>query len=85
MNRTIAIVVSIGLVLAGCANPATQAQLNTNNAACQAGDRDACTAAGYTAQVAAAEAQQNGNAAAAGLTILGVIGAVAAGVATHHH
>jgi hypothetical protein len=81
MKRTITIVVSIDLLLAACANPATQAQLNANNAACQAGDRDACTAAGYTAQQAATEAQQNGNAAVTGLAILGVIGAVAAGVA----
>jgi threonine dehydrogenase-like Zn-dependent dehydrogenase len=65
-------------LLAGCANPATQAQLRANNAACAAGDPDACTAAHYTAQQAAVEAQQNGNAAVVGAGALAILGVIAA-------
>jgi uncharacterized lipoprotein NlpE involved in copper resistance len=81
MKRTITVITAISLLLAGCANPATQQQLNANNQACAAGDPDACTAAQYTAQQAAAETQQNTNAAVTGLAILGVLGAVAGGAA----
>ena len=78
MKRTVAVITSLAL-LAGCAaNPATQAQLNTNNAACAAGDPDACTAAHYTAEQAAAEAQQNTNALATGLAVLGAAAGTAA-------
>ena len=71
MKRIVAVITSLAL-LAGCgANPATQAQLNANNAACAAGDPDACTAAQYTAQQAAAEAQQNTNALVTGLAPIG--------------
>jgi hypothetical protein len=78
VKRTVAVIASLAL-LAGCAaNPGTQAQLNTNNAACAAGDPDACTAAQYTAQQAAAEAQQNTNALVTGLAVLGAAAGTAA-------
>jgi hypothetical protein len=78
MKRIVAVITSLAL-LAGCtANPATQAQLNVNNAACAAGDPDACTAAQYTAQQAAAEAQQNTNALVTGLAVLGAAAGTAA-------
>jgi hypothetical protein len=78
MKRTIAVTASVALLLAGCANPATQQQLNANNAACAAGDPDACTAAQFTAQKAQAEAAQNANAVLSGVAVLGAAGAVAA-------
>ncbi|HME26036.1 MAG TPA: lipoprotein [Acetobacteraceae bacterium] len=78
MKRIVTVITSLAL-LAGCgANPATQAQLNANNAACAAGDPDACTAARYTAQQAAAEAQQNTNALVTGLAALGAAAGTAA-------
>ena len=78
MKRIVAVITSLAL-LAGCgANPATQAQLNANNAACAAGDPDACTAARITAQQAAAEAQQNTNALVTGLAVLGAAAGTAA-------
>jgi hypothetical protein len=78
MKRTITIITALSIGLAACANPATQQQLSANNAACAAGDPDACTAAQYTAQQAQVEAQQNANAVLTGIAILGAAGAVAA-------
>lgn len=78
MKRTLTVITSVSLLLAACANPATQQQLNANNAACAAGDPDACTAAQFTAQQAQAEAAQNTNAVLTGLAILGAAGTIAA-------
>ena len=78
MKRTIAVITSLALLVGCAANPATQAQLNTNNAACAAGDPDACTAAQYTAQQAAAESQQNTNALVTGLAVVGAVAGTAA-------
>ena len=85
MKRTITVITAVALLLSGCANPATQQQLNANNAACAAGDPDACTAAQFTAQQAQAEAQQNTNAVLTGLAILGAAGAVAGAAAASSH
>jgi outer membrane lipoprotein SlyB len=84
MKRVISVITIGSLLLAGCAYPATQMQLNAYNAGCAQGDMNACYAAQYTAQQANFEAQQNAAAAATGIAVLGVLGAVAIGANYGH-
>jgi hypothetical protein len=73
-KRLLAVFSATSVLIAGCASPQTQAQLDAANAACAAGDPNACTAAYYTAQQAQAEAQTN---AALTIGVLSVIGTAA--------
>ena len=73
-KRVFAVASAISLLVAGCASPQTQAQLDAANAACAAGNPNACTAAYYTAQQAQAEAETN---AALTVGVLSVIGTAA--------
>ncbi len=73
-RHTLTVASAVTLLVAGCASPQTQAQLDAANAACAAGNPNACEAAYYTAQQAQAEAQTN---AALTVGVLSAIGTVA--------
>ncbi len=70
-KRAVAVISAVSLLVAGCASPQTQAQLDANNAACAAGNPDACVAAQYTAQQAQAEAAENTALTVGVLSVLG--------------
>jgi hypothetical protein len=78
-KRLLAVVAATSLLVAGCASPQTQAQLDAANAACAAGDPNACTAAYYTAQQAQAEAQTNAALTLGALAAIGTAAIIASG------
>ena len=82
-KRVLAAISAISLMVAGCASPQTQAQLDAANAACAAGDPNACTAAYYTAQQAQAEAQTNAALTVGVLSALGTVALLASGPGGH--
>ena len=87
MRRTIAIIAASAFLLAGCGvSPQSQRALDTAQAGCNAGDQDACTAAGYQAQSNQAEAAQNtqtANTVVGAAAVVGILGLLAAGLARH--
>ncbi len=82
-QRLLAVTSAISLLVAGCASPQTQAQLDVANAACAAGDPNACTAAYYTAQQAQAEAQTNAALTVGVLSVIGTAALLASGPGGH--
>jgi hypothetical protein len=88
MRRTIAIIVASACLLAGCGvSPQSQQALNTQQAGCNAGNQDACTAAGYQAQANQQEAAQNTQTAtvvAGTAAAVGILGLLAVGLSRHH-
>ena len=50
MKKSIVSVVTATLLLTGCVSQQSQDALATNQAACNSGNQDACTAAGFQAQ-----------------------------------
>jgi type IV secretory pathway TrbL component len=88
MKRAISIIVASALLLAGCGvSPQSQQALNTAQAGCNAGDQDACTAAGYQAQSNQAEAAQNtqnAQVAAGAVGAAALLGLLAVGLSRHH-
>jgi hypothetical protein len=57
--KTMITIIAVTLALGGCVSQANQKSLNNAQAGCNAGDQDACTAAGYQAQANAQEQQTN--------------------------
>ncbi len=82
-QRLLAVTSAISLLVAGCASPQTQAQLDAANAACAAGDPNACTAAYYTAQQAQAEAETNAALTVGVLSVIGTAALLASGPGGH--
>jgi len=76
MKTSIISVLAASLLLAGCVSQQSQNALATDQAACNAGNRDACTAALYQAQANQQE-QANNTAIATGIGAALLSGAIA--------
>ncbi len=79
INRSIALLSALALVIAGCASPGTQARLDAANAACASGDQNACYAAQQAAYQAQAEAETNAAITVGVLSLAGTAALLASG------
>ena len=79
INRPVALLSAISLIIAGCATPATQARLDAANAACAAGDQNACYAAQQAAYQAQGEAETNAAITVGVLSLVGTAALLAGG------
>jgi len=73
--------IALSLALCGCVSQQSQQALSESQAACAAGNRDACTAAGYQAQ--AIQQEQQANAAVAAGIGAALLGGALAGAAAY--